>query len=135
MQEHAVKAFQRFARTAKLQKRHAAPVKQLSVIGRKAQAFIVACERALKISQRVKNQAQAGKAVGARKVAFQRCLSKRQRRIEPPALVVDLPKALQCVEIVGLMLHQLGVNPLRFVKLTFFESLVRAPEHPRQIRL
>jgi hypothetical protein len=39
------------------------------------------------------------------------------------------------LEIVRLLLRQLGVEPLSFVKLTLSERPLRAPEHPRQVRL
>ena len=98
--EDTVKAFQRVARSAKLHERDTAPVEQFGIVRRDAKTLVVTNERALKISQRVKNEAKAGKAVGARQIAFQRRLDERERRIEPPAPAGDLPEAVQRVEIV-----------------------------------
>ena len=72
----------------------------------------------------MENQPKTGKAVGAGEVAFQRFLEKRQRHVEPPAPMVDLPKPVQRVEIVGMVLEEFGVKPFR---LGEFAILVRAP--------
>ena len=133
--EDTVKAFQRVARSAKLHERDTAPVEQFGIVRRDAKTLVVTNECALKISQRVKNEAKAGKAVGARQIAFQRRLDERERRIEPPAPIGDLPEAAERVEIVWLMLQQLGVEPLRFVKLAVALRPLRAPQHSRQVRL
>ena len=57
--EHALEIIQRLLRPAKLEQRHATPVEKLGVVRRKAQAFVVALERALELLERVKDEAEA----------------------------------------------------------------------------
>jgi hypothetical protein len=57
--EHALEIIQRLLRPTKLEQRHATPVEQLGVVRRKAQAFVVALERAFELLERVKDEAEA----------------------------------------------------------------------------
>jgi hypothetical protein len=83
----------------------------------------------------MEHEPKAGKTVSAGNIALQRRLNERERRIEPPAPVVDLPKAMQRVEIVGALPEELSVEPLGFAELAFFVRAPCAPKRPRKIRL
>ena len=133
--EQTVEARKRLTRALELQERHAAAVEELAIVRFETQAFVVADQRASEIFQRMKHQPEAGKAVGATKIALQRRLDERERRIEPPALVIDQAKTVQRVEIAGVMLQQRGIKPFRFGELAFLHRTLRAPQHSRKVRL
>jgi hypothetical protein len=83
----------------------------------------------------MKNQPQARKTVGAREVMLYRRLNQGQRGVEPPALMVDLPQAMQRVETVGMMLEDLGVEPLGLGEFAVLMRAQRAAQRLRGIRL
>ena len=133
--EHALEIFQRVARTAKLEQRHAAPVEKLGVARRKAQAFVVAFERALELLERVKDEAEAGKPIGTVEVGLKRRLDQRQCRIEPPTPVIDEAETVQRVEMIGMNMQDRGVKPLRLIELSVLVRAQCAAQHARAIRL
>ncbi len=63
----------------------------------------------------MKDEPQGRKSIGALEIGFQRRLKERQRRVQTPALVIDLSKTKQRVEILGMLLQRLRIEPLRLV--------------------
>ena len=133
--EHALEIVQRLARPAELEQRHAAPVEKRGVVRRKAKTFVVALERPLELLERVKDQAEARKPIGAVEIGLERRLDQRQRCIQAPALVIDEAETMQRVEMIGINMQDRGVKPLRFVELALFVGAQRAPQHARKIWL
>ena len=78
----------------------------------------------------MKHEPKAGKTVCAGNIALQRRLNERERRIEAPAPIVDLPKAVQRVEVVGALPEKLSVKPLGFAGLALLLRTLRAPKRP-----
>ena len=83
----------------------------------------------------MKDQAEAGEAVGAVEIGLQRRLNQRQRAFEPAAPVMDQAETVQRVEIVGLMVQHRGVEPLRLVELALLVGAQRAAQQPRRVHV
>jgi hypothetical protein len=81
----------------------------------------------------VEGEPKAGKAFGAREIAFQRFLKTHQRRIEPSAAKVDLAKAVQGVKAVRVMLEAFGVKSFGLDEFAFLERPPGAPQRARRI--
>ncbi len=90
----------------KLEQRHSAAVEQLRIARIERQTLVVACQRFLEPAQKMENQSKAGKTFGAAGVVLERRLDKHQRRVETTALTMQLPEAVQCVEIFRMILQQ-----------------------------
>ena len=133
--QQAVKRFERLLGSAELKQGHAAPVEQLGIVRLEAKALVKADQRPLEMPKRMENESETGKAVGAGKVAFQRFLEKRQRRVEPAAPMIDLAKAVQRVEIVGMVLEEFGVKPFRLAEFAVLVCPPGAADEPRRIWL
>jgi hypothetical protein len=97
--KRAIDTAERFRGPAEFQKCDAATIEQFDIIGRLPQPLVATSQRPLELPERVKHQPQTGKPVGAADVSMQSRLDQRQRCVEATAPMIDLSKAVQCIEI------------------------------------
>jgi len=85
------------------------------------------------VPEGVENEAETRKAVGPAGISPQRRLNERERGMQTAALIMELAETVQDVEVVGLIMQQRVVEPLRLGELAAFVSAPRAPKHARKI--
>ena len=70
--QNALELFQRLPGPAEFQQRHTATIAQLRIVWRKTQPRVETRQRPREIFQRLEHESQAGEAVGAARIGFER---------------------------------------------------------------
>ena len=131
--QHALELFERLLYPAKLQQRHAAAIAQVRIVGRETQARLETRQCPREIFQRVEHKSQAGEAVGAVGVDFERLLNERQRGIRPPTAQLNSAKPMQRVETVRPLRQRRVVEPLGLFQLGRFVRALRTANEARYV--
>lgn len=131
--QNALELFKSLTGPAEFQQRYTAAIAQLYIVRRKTQARVETRQRPLEIFQRIEHKSQAGEAVGAARIGFERLLNKRQRRAGSPALQRNRSKPMEHVETGRLLRQRRIVEPLSFIQLARLLRALRATNEARHV--